>query len=303
MPVSQSRRWVFTLNNPVAAERQALATLFEDRDNVLYAVTGNEVGENGTPHIQGFVLFGRNKRFNAVRNLLGPRVHIERAIGTSQQAATYCKKDGDYLEYGELPTSQGRRNDLEELTTWATTFEATNNRPPSSPDIAREYPSAYVRYPRLSRCLQLRSQPVRFHEGELRDWQAGLLGDLEAPADDRTIKFFVDQTGGKGKSWFQRYLITKKPDDAQLLSIGKRDDIAHCIDENKKIFLFNVPRGQMELLQYTILEMLKDRVVFSPKYNSRIKMMRSKVHVVVFSNEFPNMEKMSADRYDIYDMN
>jgi hypothetical protein len=69
------------------------------------------------------------------------------------------------------------------------------------------------------------------------------------------------------------------------------------VDESKRIFLFNIPRGQMEYLQYSVMEQLKDRMVFSPKYQSSTKLLRFVPHVVVFCNEAPDMEKMTADRY------
>ena len=88
-------------------------------------------------------------------------------------------------------------------------------------------------------------------------------------------------------------------DRVQLFTVAKRDDIAHAIDVSKDIFLFNIPRGSMEYLSYSILEMIKDRYIFSPKYNSKEKILHGKTRVVVFSNEFPDMNKMSADRFVI----
>lgn len=93
--------------------------------------------------------------------------------------------------------------------------------------------------------------------------------------------------------------MTKHSDKTQVLSIGKRDDIAHVIDVSKSVFFFNVPRGGMEFFQYTILEQLKDRMVFSPKYNSKMKFLHKTPHVLVFCNEEPDLTKMSEDRYHI----
>jgi len=41
-----------------------------------------------------------------------PRAHIEGRKGTAEQAITYCKKDGAWIERGE-PSKQGERTDLE----------------------------------------------------------------------------------------------------------------------------------------------------------------------------------------------
>lgn len=86
------------------------------------------------------------------------------------------------------------------------------------------------------------------------------------------------------------------------MSVGKRDDMAHAIDETKRVFIIDVPRGSMEYLQYSVLEMLKDKVVFSPKYESRTKIIPHNVHVVVMCNEQPDMNKLTRDRYNIIEI-
>ena len=88
-------------------------------------------------------------------------------------------------------------------------------------------------------------------------------------------------------------------DDCQRLSIGKRDDIAHALDTSKKIFLFDIPREQLQFLQYPVLESIKDQMVFSPKYESICKTLPTPVHVVVFTNEEPDFSKMTDDRYNV----
>jgi len=66
-------------------------------------VAGKEVGDAGTPHLQCFVCYNARTRFSTIKQQL-PTAHIERMMGTPQQASDYCKKDGDYLEFGTLPT-------------------------------------------------------------------------------------------------------------------------------------------------------------------------------------------------------
>ena len=56
----------------------------------------------------------------------------------------------------------------------------------------------------------------------------------------------------------------------------------------------------MEYLNYGFLESLKDRMVFSPKYESQMKLLPNKVHVVVLGNEAPDETKMTADRYNYF---
>lgn len=298
MPVSRGRRWVFTLNNPTDEEKLSVAT-FLNSESVKYGVVGRETGANGTPHLQGFFILNDVQRFNAVKRRVGDRCFLELARGTSQQARDYCKKDGDFDEYGEFPERGGRRADLEALFEWGDTFISTNGRAPTSPEIAQAQPAAYLRHPRICRLFQARAPPVQLREGEPRQWQRELAAELEGEADDRTVTFYVDAEGGKGKTWFQQWYLTNHWNDTQILTAGKRDDLAHSISDTKRIFFFNVPRTGMEYFQYPVCEMIKDQLVFSPKYNSRMKILPKPCHVIVFCNEMPDLSKMSADRYVI----
>ena len=130
-------------------------------------------------------------------------------------------------------------------------------------------------------------------------WQSELEQELdEGPLDNRAIVFYCDPEGGKGKTWFIRKYLSEH-DDAQMFSVGKRDDIAHALDPTKRIFFFNVPRGSMQYLQYGVLESIKDRLVFSPKYNSGTKRIHHDVHVIVMCNEEPDYSQLTHDRFDI----
>lgn len=290
-------RYVFTINNYTETDIDNVRSLVSSCN---YLVFGREVGESGTPHLQGFLILKRSQRFTWLTGKL-PRTHVEKARGNNDQAASYCKKDGDFEEFGSYPQGAGERRDLNEAIAWADVFATTNGRPPASPDIAVAQPTIYVRYPRFSRCLQFRSPVMNLQEGTMKPWQNELHDILVGPADDRKVLFYVDEDGGKGKTWFQRYYLTQHGNNVQVLGIGQRNDLAHSVKTDTKVFFFNVPRGSMCFLRYEVLEMLKDRMVFSPKYDSRTKIFPHNVHVVVFSNEFPDMTKMSADRYVLKD--
>lgn len=85
-------------------------------------MVGKEVGESGTPHFQGFICFQDAKTFSAIKKLLPDGCHIEARKGTFQQAADYCKKDGDYFEAGTLPMDQKAKGEAGKLSSeerWA----------------------------------------------------------------------------------------------------------------------------------------------------------------------------------------
>ena len=75
-----------------------------------YLCFGKEVGkENGTPHLQGYVMFKYavyrpSKYFEQYGN-----GHFEVARGSAQQNIAYCSKEGDFAEFGVQPQDAARR--------------------------------------------------------------------------------------------------------------------------------------------------------------------------------------------------
>jgi len=293
-----ARNWCFTLNNANADELSSLHALYASASPLIgYLVVGNEVGESGTPHVQGFVQCNQRISLARCRRLISNRAHFEVSRGTPKEASDYCKKDGDFTEFGQIGSVQGKRSDWDALRDFVIDFGSV----PSDRELASNFPGLFSRSNRLREICAAFLPPPKLVEGEPNDgYQSDILSMVEEPCDDtRKIFFYVDDEGNKGKSWICAYLITKFPDRVQVLSSGKRDDLAHCIDETKDIFLFDVPRDAMQYLQYSILEKLKDRMIFSPKYSSTVKILVKLPHVIVFSNESPDETKMSADRYEI----
>ena len=296
---SQSRRWCLTCNNWVQEDIDRFWNLSESI-TVDYKIYGKEVGESGTPHLQAFIIFRRAVRFKRLKEALGPKWHLEAAKGTSVQAATYCRKDGDFTEDGKFPeeSQPGKRNDWDDYIQWVKDL----GRMPTERELIHHNPSLYARYSK--KCFNIARAHLpdpKLVEGEPRfGWQTRAIGIANGSPHDRHVHFFVDPEGNKGKSWVCRYLMTHKPRDVQVLRIGKRDDLAYALDVSKSIFLFDIPRGQMTFLQYSVLEMLKDRNVFSPKFESASKILDHCPHVIVFCNEDPDMNAMSQDRYKIH---
>lgn len=297
--MSRSRYWCFTTNNYTADHVLHLSSLYPA--SVSYLVYGREVGEQGTPHLQGYVIFPDRKRLSTARNFI-PGSHLVAARGSPKQASDYAKKGNDFDEFGECPEgpAQGKRSDIDRFVEWVASLDSR----PSDRELAREFPSLWLRYPdRLhALCVHLRD-PIAIGAGEPRaGWQRELVDYCQSEPDDRSIRFMVDPEGNTGKSWMSRYLMTNR-EDVQVLRIGKRDDLAHMIDETKRVFIFDVPRKQMEFLQYSILESLKDRFVSSPKYNSTMKILEHVPHVIVFCNEPPDLNALSLDRINIINLN
>ena len=96
-----AKHWCFTLNNPKDTEVDAWVDGIDLYD---YYITGREVGTLGTPHIQGFVSFKKRMLRSGVSKLLKRAFwEIKSKKSTYTQAIDYCKKDGDFTEYGIAP--------------------------------------------------------------------------------------------------------------------------------------------------------------------------------------------------------
>lgn len=113
-PNSRHVAWCFTLNNPTNEEENSIKAWCSDEGIATYIVYGRERGgDRGTPHLQGYVEFRGRRTLSSVRSLCR-RAHWESRKGTSFEASSYCKKDGDFHEAGTI-SNPGRRTDLESI--------------------------------------------------------------------------------------------------------------------------------------------------------------------------------------------
>lgn len=109
--MAEGKFWVFTLNNYTKEEENNLNLII-----CKYLIYGKEIGENGTPHLQGYIEFDSNRRLKRIKKEVSDRAHWETRKGTATEAAEYCTKDKDVFEKGiRSRTNQGRRKDLEEV--------------------------------------------------------------------------------------------------------------------------------------------------------------------------------------------
>ncbi len=96
-----AKHWCFTINNPDDFEKDG-----DNLNDYDYCILGQEIGDDGTPHVQGYIAM---KRKTTLRNMkiLMPRAHLEMMRGSSKEASDYCKKDGNFIECGDLPVVGG----------------------------------------------------------------------------------------------------------------------------------------------------------------------------------------------------
>lgn len=125
-----SKSWVFTLNNYRDEDEKFLNNL-----SCNYLIYGREIGEKGTPHLQGFVTFKGAYKLTGLKKIMGSRYHLEIAIA-KEQAVNYCLKDKDYVIVDNR--SQGKRTDLEAV--------AKCIKSHGLQQAIEEHPVAYIKY-------------------------------------------------------------------------------------------------------------------------------------------------------------
>jgi len=289
MPSVRAVNWCFTVNNYTEDDVSRIEGL---SDPVQYAIVGKEVGESGTPHLQGFIRFQSRVSMRVCKATIGGNPHVETTRNVNA-SIEYCKKDGNYFEVGAFSGGPGSRTDLDVFK------DAVKAGMLSLKEIRETHTEVYAKYPRF--CLEY----VRDHFPEkelpmhaLLPWQQDLSAKLNQAPDDRTITFIVDTVGNSGKTWFAHY-YGQIHDGVQVMQPGPKKDMAYNLDATIRVLFMDAPRSkQGEFIQYDFLEDVKNGYVFSQKYESYTKQLKN-VHVVVLMNEYPDMTKLSADRYDV----
>lgn len=161
--MSKSRGFCFTINNWTGWDVAEIEKLQEIAE---YYVYGEEVGQEGTPHLQGFVRFKNPVSFKRIKSIL-TRAHLEQQKGSSVEAANYCKKDGEFVEWGEL---RGEKRNANER--WRFILDAAERGDFES--IKREYPGEFIRY--HDKLLRLRKRQSRILDTLEHEWWYGPTG-------------------------------------------------------------------------------------------------------------------------------
>lgn len=103
-------RITFTLNNWTQAEYDDLVAR---APTFKWMVIGKEVGEQGTPHLQGAIIFGAQISFSTLKLWPGlAKAHIEVMKGQPSDSLVYCsKEDTAPFVSGTMP-EPGKRTDI-----------------------------------------------------------------------------------------------------------------------------------------------------------------------------------------------
>jgi len=84
------RRFVFTVNNYTEEEYEALKTFAK---TTQWFIMGKERGEQGTPHIQGYINLKKKERMTALVKMIGFKGASFRPARNEEALIKYCQKD------------------------------------------------------------------------------------------------------------------------------------------------------------------------------------------------------------------
>ena len=145
-----------------------------------------------------------------------------------------------------------------------------------------------------------------YSPSEFYPWQSDIYNYLmHSEPSDREILCIVDKFGKTGKSMFAKYLSFKH--DATVLPLGLNSaQMKAAIVNNgpSRIYLVDIPRNSRKSADiYDCLEEVKRGFVISSYYGKLEKMYMERPFIIVFTNYYPDIIKMSFDMWSIYEVN
>nr|QKK13643.1 replication-associated protein [Sorghum mastrevirus associated alphasatellite]QKK13645.1 replication-associated protein [Sorghum mastrevirus associated alphasatellite]QKK13647.1 replication-associated protein [Sorghum mastrevirus associated alphasatellite] len=292
-----SRRWMFTLFEDFPSP--PFADLPESAEYLI--CQKEKAPTTGKIHLQGFIVLKSPRRITFLRKFLGKSAHLEHARSKSSSCRDYCRKDATRTdgpwEYGVF-AEQGSK------------ARKAMERYRSDPDELRlSDPQLY------RRCL---AESINSQFGALvlplftRPWQICFNERINQGPDDRNIIWVCGTQGGEGKTTRAKGLVK----DGWFYSRGgKSVDIKYSYSMHMGHVCFDLPRQSEEILNYAVIEEIKDRLIRSAKYEPLDINAVDRVHVVVFANFKPLLEDvydsrgivskrqaMSKDRVVVFDL-
>jgi len=124
-----SKTWAFTLNNYTEDDCKLIEAWEKN-----YLCYGREVGEQGTPHLQGTITFKSTYRLAGLK-----KIHNKiswRPANAEDKSMNYCMKDKNYViqDYRK----QGKRNDLDDA------IECLKEKGIKA--VRKEHPAVYIKF-------------------------------------------------------------------------------------------------------------------------------------------------------------
>lgn len=260
--------------------------------------------ESGKEHWQGYAEFQRKITLNTVKELFDDdTLHVEKRRGTRQEAREYCMKEDTrvepYVQVGRWrETNQGQRRDLERDIKLI-------EEGASMLDMLKLDCVRFNQFQRLFRFAEEEFKKVRGLKALQEEMKDKELNQVQQKIhekftnqNNRQITVVVDKQGGIGKTFYSKWLISQQPKNVIYYNNAKTSDIA-CAYEGQEYAIFDLTRSLGERINWGAIEAIKNGILFSSKYESGCKVGNPKQKVLVLTNSYPDLDKLSLDRWDI----
>lgn len=135
-----------------------------------------------------------------------------------------------------------------------------------------------------------------------KPFQQRIIDIISTKPHPRIIHWFWEKNGNVGKTMICKHIcLTNK--NAIYVS-GATKDINYAITKMKeapKIILWDIPRSSIGFINYGCMEKIKDGMIFSTKYESKMLIFDSP-HIICFANEEPDKDELSKDKWNIVEI-
>jgi hypothetical protein len=242
------------------------------------------------------------------KNWIHPNIQSARNWAKS---VNYCKKEAKNLGYINYWTNiipkkeKNMSNIIDDVINSGSCLEALKYNAKSMKDVL----SIKTIYELKGITIE-ESYLKELKEIKLNRWQKDFKKILSSEANNRRAIFWIyDEIGGKGKSMFCDYLQANNPENTYVFtSTGSLKDLGDVLRNwmqmgNKpEHVIIDLPRTCEDKNSiYGFLECLKNGRVTCTKYKGTTLIFKPPT-VTVFANWKPKIDKMSIDRWKIYNI-
>lgn len=274
-------------------------------DKIAYAIYQTEIcPTTGKAHLQGYVRL-KTRTEKSIADIL-PGAHLEERRGTEQQNRDYCTKlrtaTGNFVEihpenFKPNKGKKGFRSDKDKAVNMINKGKTPYQIVTKHPKLLHQYSNLKMMYKDAPKETNKTNLPLP-PDFQLKDWYAPILDALNSPPNGHTINWIYDPAGQNGKTTLTNY-IRNNYESVFYMNDGSVRDVLPMYN-NEKIIIIDLPR----FIQITsdlccLIEVLKNGVGISGKYEGAILCRPYYAHVFVFTNKPFQPEYFSESRMNI----
>ena len=313
---TRARYWCFTIFN---RDRQySWKDVYDNNTKIIrYLICGWEkCPTTKKMHWQCFCQCKVSCRLSQLRKLLGlPTGRFFKTTANAEQNIAYCKKDGDYLEFGTVSKqkkvgvakSEKKLSQHERKKTLVDeeVEEAINSFYNADDKAHWIKKNGYLFSTYRTTILQFEKFSEQSKEKEyLKNWaqnitllphQQKLIKHLEKQSD-RQVTWVIDINGCTGKSTTAKYLAATK--NAFWITACSMRDFAFAYKRQPYV-VFDLARSTQKI-DYSLIEHIKNGCLFNSKYKSQPYYFIPP-KLVLFANHSPILSNLTQNRWDIID--